>query len=360
MKKYCLSIVMFVATISIYANVVLPKIFSDNMVLQRNTLIPIWGQANANEKIEIKFNNQVKFTKADKKGKWIIKLDAENAGGPFDLIVKGKNLVQVKNVLVGEVWICSGQSNMEWTVGQSMNAKQEISTANYPYIRHIKIQRDIGSLPKSNFEAGNWQVCDSTTVAGFTGIGYFFARNLYNELKIPVGIINSSWGGTNIETWISREAFENSEEFKEMIAGMPKIDLDSLSKLKVKGSELRIEALQGVKFKDLNIGLFNHLSYDDSKWPVLIQPQLWEQQSIGELDGVVWLRKTIELPALDFNKEAILELSTIDDDDITYVNGFKVGSTNQYNAKRRYIIPAGILKQGKNVISVRVADNGGG
>ena len=360
-KKYCL---VFVGILSIClparAKVILPKIFSDNMVLQRNGLIPVWGWADKNEKIEVRFNNQVKSVKADKNGKWMIRLDAENAGGPYDMTIKGKNTVQIKNILVGEVWICSGQSNMEWTVGQSMNAKQEITTANNPFIRHIKIQRDIGSMPKKDFNAGDWQICDATTVANFTGVGYFFAKNIYNELKIPVGLVNSSWGGTNIETWISREAFENSDEFKEMIAGMPKIDLDSLSKLQVKGSVMRIEALQGAKLEGMNTSQFKDLSFDDSKWPVLNQPQLWEEQSIGELDGIVWLRKTIVLPSLDVTKEAMLMLSKIDDNDITYVNGIKVGSANRWDADRRYTIPPGILKEGKNVIAVRVEDTGGG
>jgi len=175
-----------------------------------------------------------------------------------------------------------------------------------------------------------------------------------------VGLINSSWGGTNIETWISREGFESSDEFKEMIAGMPKLNLDSLSKMKVRSIELRMEALQGTKFKDINPDLFKDLSFDDSKWPLLHAPGFWEQQSVGDLDGVVWLRKTVELSAADLTKEAILELAKIDDEDITYVNGIKVGSNYVWNAKRKYNIPAGILKEGKNIIAVRVVDNGAG
>lgn len=360
-KKFCL---LLVGIVSIYfplhAKIVMPKIFADNMVLQRNVLIPVWGWANANEKVEVKFNNQVKTAKADKNGKWIIRLNAENAGGPYELTIKGGNTILIKNVLVGEVWLCSGQSNMEWTVGQSNNAKQEIAGANNPFIRHIKITKEISSLPNKDFAAGSWEVCDSSTVGSFTGVGYFFAKRIYDSLKIPVGLINSSWGGTNVETWISREAYESSDEFKEMIAGMPRMNLDSLSKLKVRGSELRIETLQGTKLKDINTSLFKEISFDDSKWPTLNEPQLWEQQSLGEIDGVVWLRKTIVLSSADFNKEATLELAKIDDNDITYVNGIKIGSTSQWDAKRKYIIPAGILKEGKNVITIRVVDNGGG
>lgn len=361
MKKiYLLLTILLCICASLNAKVILPKIFSDNMVLQRNALIPVWGWADANEKVDVKFNKQTPKVKADKNGKWMIRLDAENEGGPYELSVTGKNSILIKNILVGEVWLCSGQSNMEWTVGQSNNSKKEIAAANNSYIRHIKILHSIGSLPETDFKTTGWQVCDSTTVANFSGIGYFFAKNIYDSLKIPIGIINDNWGGTNIETWISREAFESSDEFKEMIAAMPKINLDSLSKLKAKASELRIEQLQGTKLKDLKASLFSQLSFDDSKWPELNLPQIWEQQSIGELDGVVWLQKTIVLSAIDFKKKAILELSKIDDDDITYVNGIKIGSTNQWDAKRKYTIPAGILKEGKNVITVRVTDNGGG
>lgn len=347
--------------INVPAKVVLPKIFANNMVLQRNTPIPVWGTAKANEKIEIRFNKQIKKTKADKNGKWTIRLDKETAGGPYILTIKGKNTVQIKNVLVGEVWLCTGQSNMEWSVAQSNDAKKEMASANNPMIRHIKIDKEVNSLPQNSVNSNkSWQVCDSTTVGDFTAIGYFFAKNLYNELKIPIGLINASWGGTNIETWISREGFESSDEFKEMIAGMPKVNLDSLSKLKVKGFDKRIEALQGGKINPAAASAYKESGFDDSKWPELNTPQLWEEQSLGEFDGVVWLRKSITLSADDSKKPAVLELAKIDDDDITYVNGVKVGSMERWDANRKYVIPAGILKEGTNVIAVRVVDNGGG
>ena len=359
-REYLLIVAICMGSITVTANVTLPKIFADNMVLQRNGLIPVWGWADANEKVEVKFNKQIKTVKTDKSGKWMIRLDAELAGGPYELSIKGKNTILIKNVLVGEVWLCSGQSNMEWTVGLSNNARNEIASANYPLIRQVKIPHTISSLQQADFAPGEWMICDSTTVAAFSGVAYYFARRIYDSLKIPIGLINDSWGGTNVETWISREAFESSDEFKEMIAGMPKLNLDSLSKIQIRASEIRIEALQGMKFKGLNTGQFKELSFDDSKWPTLNVPQLWEQQSIGELDGAVWLRKTIVLSAVDFNKEAKVELAKIDDDDITYINGIKVGSTNRWDTKRNYTIPAGVLKEGKNVIAVRVVDNGGG
>ncbi len=362
MKKQSLFLlILLISSISINAQVVASKIFADNMVLQRNTPIPVWGTAKANEKIEVRFHTQVKKTKADKTGKWMIRLDNETAGGPYTLTIKASNTIEIKNVLVGEVWICSGQSNTEWSVEQSNDAKKEMASANNPMIRHIKIDREVNSLPQTTVNSNkSWQVCDSTTVGSFTAIGYFFAKNLYNELKIPIGLINSSWGGTNIETWISREGFESSDEYKEMIAKMPKVDLDSISKLKTKGFDKRIEALQGGKINAAASIAFKENEFNDSKWPELNFPQIWEEQSLGEFDGVVWLRKSITLSVDDSNKSAVLELAKIDDEDITYVNGIKVGSMNRWDSNRKYTIPAGILKEGTNVIAVRVVDTGGG
>lgn len=355
-------ILVFAFLFSIYSNATirLPKIFADDMVFQRDKLIPVWGWADANEKIEIRFNKQLKTTKADKNGKWMVRLNAENAGGPFELSVKGKNKLVLKNVLVGEVWICSGQSNMAFTVSEGYNAEKEINEANFPFIRHFTVERDISSLPKDDLKAGKWEVCDKTTVGNFTAVGYFFAKKLYEELKIPIGLINTSWGGTGSETWTSREAFEYSDEFKEMIAGMPKVNLDSISQIFIKSITKRIEILQGSKISPDDATSFKELTFNDASWPELNAPELWEPQDLGEFDGVVWLRKTITLSANDAGKTATLELSKIDDEDITYVNGIEVGRNNIWDAKRKYEILAGILKEDENVISIRIVDGGGG
>jgi len=364
-KHYLFLLVLLISSIPGNAQVNVAKIFTDNMVLQRNTPIPVWGTAKANEKITVSFDKQIKKTKADKNGKWMIRLANETAGGPYNLIIKASNTIEIKNVLVGEVWLCSGQSNMEMPVGKPKewgvsNFEEVTAAANYPMIRQIKIMHAISSLPETDFKTVGWKICDPSTVGEFTAVGYFFAKILHEKLNIPVGIISSNWGGTNIETWISREGFENSSEFKEMIAGMPKVNLDSLSKLKVEGFDKKIEALQNAKINTAAASAFKETVFNDSKWPELNAPQLWEQQSLGEFDGVVWLRKSFTLSAADSKKETILELSKVDDEDITYINVVKVGSTNSYDSKRKYEIPAGILKEGTNVIAVRVTDNGGG
>lgn len=342
------------------ANVKMPLIFSDGMVLQRNKEIPVWGWADANEKVEVHFNKQTKTIQADKNGKWIIKLAAEKAGGPFELIITGKNKIIIKDVLVGEVWICSGQSNMEFQVSKTKNAEKEIADSNYPMIRHFGVAQDLSGKPKDDLKAGKWEISSKETVGNFTAVGYYFAKKLYAELKIPIGIINTSWGGTNVETWTSREAFQKSDDFKTMIAEVPTLNIDSISKLYAKSMKERVERIQGTPVSTANEISFKESSFNDSSWGELNVPGLWENQSLGDLDGVVWMRKTITLSAEDIKNKAVLSLSKIDDEDITYVNGIEVGKNIQWDAKRVYEIPTNILKEGTNTIAIRIVDNSGG
>ncbi len=361
MKKYFLLLIVLASIcFQTHANIIMPKLFSDNMVLQQNVAIPVWGWATANEKVEVNFNHQIKRTRADKQGKWMIRLDAELAGGPFELTVKGKNTIQIKNVLVGEVWICSGQSNMAFLVNDVMNAEKEIMDADYPFIRHFTVKKNIGYQPKEDVKDGRWEVCNPASVGNFTAVGFFFAKKLYNELKIPIGIIHSSWGGTDAESWISREAFESSDEFKEMIGGVKKIDLDSLAENYIKTKVKEMEILQGAAINLHDVSGYKELSFNDAGWPQMNQPGTWDKQEPGRLVGTVWFRKTVLLSANDVEKPAILELSKIVNEDITYVNGVKVGSNTLWDAKRKYPIPAGILKEGKNVIAIRVVDTDNG
>lgn len=359
MKKIHFIIALFLFFVKgSQAQVTVATIFSDNMVLQQNAKIPVWGLAKKNEAITVKFHNQTKKTVTDKNGKWSVYLDNEKAGGPFVLLIKGQNKIEIKNILVGEVWLCSGQSNMEFTVAQSNNADAEIANANFPLIRHIKIPKEINSEGQSNFTKSNWEVCSPETVANFTAVGYFFAREINQKSNVPIGLINATWGGTNIETWISREGLESSPEFKEMIDQMPKIDLNTLLDLKMVAAKKGIESMQKSKFTTDKVPLYKNLNFDDSSWLTLQQPGAWEQQILGNFDGVVWLRKHFTLTGI--NQSVMLEISGVDDNDVTYVNGIKVGETDGWDAKRSYMIPSEILKIGDNIVAVRVTDNGAG
>tara|TARA_R110002050_G_scaffold53118_2_gene120825 strand:- start:55163 stop:57112 length:1950 start_codon:yes stop_codon:yes gene_type:complete len=353
---------LFFITLSIYcnANVELPLLFSDGMVLQRDKQIPVWGLADANEKIVIRFNNQIVKTKANKKGEWKASLKPEIAGGPYTLSVKGNNTIKLNNVLVGEVWICSGQSNMEFTVSSAMNFKEELKDANYPMIRHFLVEKDMGSKPKLKLKSGNWQVCNKTTVGDFSAVAYFFAKKIYKELNIPVGIIHSSWGGTHVETWTSREAFEGSDEFKNMIAKMPNIDIDSLLEEQMQLITDKVEKIQGSKVSAENESSYKNIEYNDVNWPEMHAPELWENQQLPNLDGTVWMRKTITILKEDAGKEAFLELAKIDDQDSTYVNGTLIGTSKRYDEKRAYNIPKQVLKEGENIIAIKIFDYAGG
>ncbi|WP_369766039.1 sialate O-acetylesterase [Flavobacterium sp. WC2429] len=359
MKKS--SVFLFlISTIMVNANVRLPLLFSDGMVLQRNKEIPVWGWADANEKIEIHFHKQTKTIKADASGKWMVQLDAEKAGGPYLLSVKGNNAIAITDVLVGEVWICSGQSNMEFQMYKTLNFENEIKDSNYPMIRHFGVAQDLSGSPKEDLKAGKWAVCGKETVRDFTAVGYFFAKKLYTELKIPIGIINTSWGGTCVETWTSRQAFEKSEDFKDMIANVPALNTDSISKRYAIAMKERVERIQGTNVSTANENTFKKFEFNDDSWAELNVPGLWENQPLGDLDGVVWMRKTITLSAADIKNKATLSLSKIDDEDITYVNGIEVGRITMWDAKRVYAIPDNLLKEGKNVIAIRIVDNSGG
>lgn len=359
MKKSVIFIFLLISVLA-NANVRMPLIFSDGMVLQRDKQIPIWGFADANESVEVHFNKQIKKTQADKNGKWTVNLSAEKAGGPFELTIIGKNKITIKNILVGEVWICSGQSNMEFQVIKTMNSEKEINSADYPMIRHFGVAQDLSGTPKDDLKQGKWEVVNKENVGNFTAVGYYFARKLYSELKIPIGIINTSWGGTNVETWTSREAFENSPDFKAMIADVPTVDINAIFETYKKSVLENLKKVQGFDVSMENEDQFKNTNFQDKIWPEIKVPSLWENQQIGNIDGIVWMRKTIVLTAEQAKKEAVLHLAKVDDEDKTYVNGVEVGTNNLWDAKRVYKIPANVLKEGTNVIAVRITDYSGG
>ena len=341
----------------VLANVRLPKLFTDHMVLQRDHPITIWGWADAREKVTVSLNKQTKTIMADRNGKWKIDLAAEAAGGPYTLTVKGRNRISLNDVLIGEVWVCSGQSNMEMPIGSwgfIQNYQQEIAAANYPMIREFAVPKKVALEPQTDVGGDGWKVCTPENAAPFSAVAYFFARELYKELNVPVGLINTTWGGTMVETWTSREAYENSEEFRSMISAMPKMSLEELQKIKADQAKNKLLQLQGGMPAAGEAASWKEPAHADNNWHTIDAPGIWEGQEPGDIDGIVWMRKTIEINAADAGKAASLELAMIDDKDETYVNGTLVGSNTVYNAPRKYEIPAGILKAGKNVVAIRI------
>ncbi|MDR2948493.1 MAG: 9-O-acetylesterase [Prevotella sp.] len=349
----CFSLVLA----NLHAEVKLPRIFSDNMVLQRDKPIKIWGWADKNETVEVSFINQTKKVKADKNGNWILLLDPVAYGGPYTMEVKGKNnKISFDNILVGEVWLCSGQSNMEWTVENIMNATTEIREANHPQIRTFNVDKDISTKPKDELN-GAWQVCSPHTVANFSAVAYFFARKLNKELNMPVGIINSSWGGTDIETWTSADAFSKlPQQFRERYKSIDITNFD----LQAKDNEIsRAKYVEAMNNDPGLSGNWYEPSTNISDWQKMQIPQLWENV-LGNVDGIIWFRYNLTLPKEDEGKAATIQLGPIDDNDITWINGIKVGETAGYATNRVYEIPANVLKAGENTIIIKVTDYSGG
>lgn len=362
MKKIIAVLIVSAFSCSLLANISLPKIFGDNMVLQRDKPVRIWGWAATGEKVTVQFNQQKKNTKADKAGKWEILLAPEEAGGPYQLTVQGKNKLVIQNILVGEVWICSGQSNMEMPIagwGKINNYEKEIAAAGYPMIRQFDVPNTVSTSLKDDISAGEWKQCSPATAAEFSATAYFFARELYNYLKVPIGLINTTWGGTQSEAWTSQQGFEQSERFKEIAAIMKSGSIEKLSKDRNEAILANIKKAQG-GLDNTNTTEWKNSNFDDSQWPLMKLPGVWEERGFPGLDGTAWFRKVITISEADAGKAAVIELAKVDDADETYINGVKVGSTQQWDELRKYTIQAGILKAGKNVVAVRVVDNQGG
>ncbi len=215
MKKIFYSFLALLMSTQVFANVKLASLFTDNMVLQRNKTVNVWGTADPNENVNVSFNSQNVSTVADSKGNWKVLLLPMSEGGPLELKVEGKNKITLKNVMIGEVWICSGQSNMEFTLKKSAGGEEEIAKADFPLIRIFIVKHKVADKPE-NFCEGEWQVCSPKTIGQFSGAGYFFGKNLLKELNVPIGLIQSTWGGTPAEAWVSKEVLESDNDFKQI------------------------------------------------------------------------------------------------------------------------------------------------
>ena len=341
-------------------NLEVAKIFSNNMVLQRNVEVPIWGKTKSKETVTVFFNGVAYETHSKNDGNWEVVLPKQDAGGPFEMsVVSASGNLNYKNIMIGDVWLCSGQSNMEWTVVNSNNAEQEIKEGKYPNLRHFKVPRSFSYQPESTLAGGTWEISSEETVGDFSAVGYFFAREIMKSEHVPIGLLNSSWGGSRIEPWISAKdlGYENPEEMA----------IKLKEKQEAKKAELKsffIKRLGSIPEKDLGMDkehpLWAAKNYDDSKWETMDLPVLWEQAGWENTDGVLWFRKKVNLPKGMSASDAVLNLGPIDDNDMTWVNGHFVGSMKVHTKNREYTVPSKYLKEGDNTITVRVEDTGGG
>ena len=355
-------ILVFSATCGMAAE--LNPLFQDHAVLQCDAKVPVWGTGRDGEKITVAFGGQKgSTTVAD--GTWKVWLAPMKANAtPQKLGVRGDNTLEVSDVLVGEVWIASGQSNMERQLGLRagqqpiVDWENEVAAANHPQIRQFQVPQ-IKSFSPQKAVKGSWAVCSPQTAADFSAVGYFFARDLFAARKVPVGIIYSAWGGTPAEAWTSAEGLRAFPEFGDALGQVKQLAADPQATRK----ETRMKQDAWYLEKDpgsSSAAPWSAPELDSAAWSPAELPAALEKVAGADFDGVFWFRRTFELPD-DWNGgDAELRLGGVDDIETTWVNGEEVGSTDGWNVHRVYQVPGRLLKRGKNVIAVRVLDTGAG
>ncbi len=353
MKNFLLVGFLFLVAQVTNAGITLPKVFTSNMVLQRDKPLKIWGWADKGEKIAVQLNGQKAVVKADKNGDWMIMLQAMPMGGPYEMKIDGRNSIVLSNIVLGDVYICSGQSNMEFVLKNANNAAKEIAASSYPNIRLFTVQKAMSFAEKKDVAADAWVECGPSTSGDFSAVAYFFARKLIKDVNVPIGLIHSSWGGTNIEAWTSWDVMSKTADYS-------KIDFVKMEAGRAE-TEKRQKAFQeSLKNDKGDAERWYDPAANITGWKNIKLPQAWEQTEIGNADGIVWFRKEFDLPASFNGKKITLSLGPIDDNDVTYLNGKQVGAFNGWNTDRVYEIEASVLVPGKNTIVVKVTDNAGG
>ena len=368
-KCICMAVALWGCTGVLQAKVVLPSVFTDNMVLQQKTDITFYGDATKNKQLTVKtgWNGKEYYTEADGQGKWSLKIPTPAAGGPYEITFSDGKKLQLKNVMIGEVWCCSGQSNMEMPVagwGKVMNYEQEIAEAAYPAIRLFQVKKNTSLAPLKEVEStlGGWQECSSATVPEFSALAYFYARALWKELNVPIGVIDCTWGGTPAEAWTSHETLRQVMGFREEMDKLERLGFDP-NRMEQAYSEERAhwQSLFTEKDKGMENGklCWTAPSLSEEDWQTISLPGYWEGKGLKDFDGIIWFRRSLEIPAEWAGKPLTLRLGMIDDEDITYFNGVEIARGAGYMTPRTYTIPAKLVKAGKAVLAVRVSDFGG-
>ncbi len=345
--------ILKLTSISIYSQISLPPFFSDHMVLQQGEEITIWGKASPKEEITGFFRGEIRKTKASNDGKWRLVFINASSGGPYNLKLLGKNTIELNNVFVGEVWFCSGQSNMGWPLYKSENGINEIEQSQHDKIKLFNVKRSMSGIPTKELDPKNkWTSCNSKTTKNFSAVAYYFARELYKRLEVPIGLIHSSWGGSSIESWMNADDFSNDKSKHELLQKIKTLDLNKLEQ------EYKVaEKKYNLYLDEADLGTkqnWQSVNYDYSTWKNIQLPNVWRNTNLKNRVGVVWVSKSIFLTAEDASNDLLLSFGLIDNEDITYFNGYKIGSIKKNDISRKYIVSKELLKKGKNVITVRI------
>ncbi|MBF4493369.1 sialate O-acetylesterase [Flavobacterium sp. MR2016-29] len=358
MKKILIFITLIICASS-YSQIKLPRLISDGMILQRDIPVKIWGWAGPNEKVEISFNKKKFQTMSSQDGNWTIVLPAQKAGGPYEMILSASNTIALKDILFGDVWLCSGQSNMELPMERVKDKyKDSIAKADNPNIRQFLVP-DQYDFAKENVDlsSGEWRSVNPQNILNFSAVAYFFASEIYAKYKIPIGLINSALGGSPAECWISAEAVK---KFPEYDAEYQKFKDGKLgTQIEENDRKINTDWYKSVNQQDE--GLKNHWSkpdLEDSDWATMNIPGYWADNALGNTNGAVWFRKEVDLSNLKATNAKLI-LGRIVDADSVYVNGNFVGTTSYMYPPRKYAFDPKFLKEGKNEIAIRVINNTG-
>ncbi len=347
--------IFFSFTVS--GQVKLPYVFSDHMVLQRQTEIPVWGTADPGTKLSLSLAGNTTSVKTDSEGKWIVRFPKQEAGGPYNLkvFVEGQSepVVSYTDVMIGDIWLASGQSNMELQVQQVDGKEEEIPNAYNSNIRLFNVPHNISLKPLEDIQKADWKICDSTSVKEASAVGYYFAKKLQKEINVPIGILQSSWGGTPVEAWTSRE----------MLLSEPIVRDRVLSNDSVTEEHFVKDSLDLVRFWDIVYNPKNGMDsiiplpgFDDSAWTEVEVPGVISEWEPEFYEGIIWLRKTIDLGNDFKNKELTINLGHPEINYSLYFNGKEICKT-QWNANftHDYKIPAELVQNGENTIVLRLA-----
>lgn len=363
MKKIYSLALMTTVALGATATVKLPGYIGNNMVLQQNVEIKIPGETTPGAKVEVtpSWGKTVKAT-ADAEGKFIVTLNTPKAGGPYCITFNDGDVVTVDNILSGEVWICSGQSNMEMPIagwGQVMDFQTEIAMAHNPNVRLLQVRKNVSTVPleEAVYNGGGWMECTPGTVPEFSACAYFYARELAAKLGVPVGVIDTTWGGTSAEAWTPYEYLEIVPGFEN-----EKSDLKAAN-----GDVEKMQKLNEARFDEWRKGYNTHRTdYAVDKfhggeegWNTMKLPNMWEAAGLPGFNGIVYMQREIEIPASWAGKKVSVKFPGIDDEDVTYFNGEEIARGWGWNSERNYTIPGNKVKAGKSIITVVITDNGG-
>lgn len=356
MKKIFITIIAIVMTATVQSQVKLPRLIRDSMILQRDQKVNIWGWASVNEKVNVQLNGKTYKAKTGADGKWLITIPPTKAGGPYTITITGKNKITLQDILFGDVWFCSGQSNMVHQMNiHDITYAADIQSANYPEIRQFLVP--VGNSldgPRNNLPGGSWKAAVGEEVRPFSAVAYFFAKKLYEKYHIPIGIINASVGGTPIEAWTSAEGLKEFPAIQTTI--QKNKDTAYVNGLNRQAANANKPLPSQDKGLAEPVKCFE-TNYVAKGWHSINVPGYWEDQGVKDLNGVVWYRREIDIPASMTGKAVKIFLGRIVDADVLYINGKEVGHTTYMYPQRRYNVPAGLLKAGKNIFVVKVTNN---